>query len=435
MKNLLKTYFSKRFLPRWFILIFDLAVVSVTFIIAFLLRLNLDFIQFNFNHEINHLLIIIPLFTSIYYLIKPYAGIIRHSTLKDASSLFLAQTIGFLILVGLNIIGRKLNIHVLDIPLSVLCIHFVLSTFFLIGSRIIIKSIYLQLINGNKGKLNIMIFGAGELGQITRDTIVQANKLNINLIGFIDDNKSMMYKRNAGTPIYSSGEAFNSIIPKYNVTEIIIAISKDKIDINRKRLIIEKCLKHKLIVKEIPPVANWINGELNVGQIKKIRIEDLLGRDSIKLDTTKIQNGLKNATILVTGAAGSIGSEIVRQLMAFQTKHIILLDQAESPLYKIQQELNTNYRKLNFDIVIASITDTYRMQQVFEKYKPDIVFNAAAYKHVPLMESNPYEAIRVNLGGTKILADLAIKYNVNNFIMISTDKAINPTNIMGASKR
>jgi len=433
MRNILKAYLSKRFLPRWFILIFDLAIVSVTFVIAFLLRFNLDFSQASSYLDISQFIIILPLYTIIYYLLKSYAGIIRHSSIKDASSIFLAQTLGFFVLIIFNIAGKKLTTPFLIIPLSVICIHYALSSFILISSRVIIKNLYERLTNGRKGRVNIMIYGAGELGQITRDTLLQSNKLDINLIGFIDDNKKLTGKRNSGIPIFSPEIAFKSAIPRFNVTEVIIAISNIKK--SRKRAIMEECIKHRLVVKEIPPVRNWIDGELNTSQIKKIQIEDLLGRESIKLDTRKIQHEFQDTTVLVTGAAGSIGSEIVRQLSAFNTKKIILLDHAETPVFKIQQELNQNYPHLNHTILIGDITNQYRMQHVFETYRPDIVFNAAAYKHVPLMESQPYEAIRVNLGGTRILADLAIKFNVKKFVMISTDKAVNPTNIMGASKR
>ncbi|MGV8093726.1 MAG: UDP-N-acetylglucosamine 4,6-dehydratase family protein [Mangrovibacterium sp.] len=190
-----------------------------------------------------------------------------------------------------------------------------------------------------------------------------------------------------------------------------------------------------MTVKEVPPIKDWIGGRFSTKQIREVSIEDLLGRDPIWLDMEGVASGLKDTVVLVTGAAGSIGSEIVRQLMSFDCRKVILLDQAESALYDLQNELLKSYRASRFEAVIASVIDRYRMHQVFETFKPQYVFNAAAYKHVPMMEDAPYQAVRVNIGGTALLADLSVESGVKKFVMISTDKAVNPTNVMGASKR
>jgi len=214
-----------------------------------------------------------------------------------------------------------------------------------------------------------------------------------------------------------------------------LIISVQKISPARKKNLVDICLHYDTKVLNVPPVTDWINGELSFKQIKKIQIEELLERDAISLTTENIKQQLSNKTILVTGAAGSIGSEIVRQVIQFQPKKIILLDQAESPLYDMEMELKDEYDSLSYEIVIGDIRNIDRMENVFKSFLPQVVFHAAAYKHVPMMENNPSESILTNVLGTKILADLAVKYKVEKFVMVSTDKAVNPTNVMGASKR
>jgi FlaA1/EpsC-like NDP-sugar epimerase len=265
---------------------------------------------------------------------------------------------------------------------------------------------------------------------ITNDTETHSK-----VIAFFDDNRTMQGKRLSGIPVYSVEKGFEKIISEDKVTELIIAISESKLKKSNKRKIINLCLKNKIKIKEVAKVNEWINGNLNVNHFKRVRIEDLLGRDTIQLDREKMKKNLQNSTILVTGAAGSIGSEIVRQLITFKARKVLLLDIAESPLYDLQNELLSSFDNPSFEVLIADVTNKKLLRKIFEKYHPDIVYNAAAYKHVPLMESHPGCAIRVNVGGTRILADLAIEFDVRKFVFISTDKAVNPTNVMGASKR
>ncbi|MDA9809803.1 polysaccharide biosynthesis protein, partial [Flavobacteriales bacterium] len=220
---------------------------------------------------------------------------------------------------------------------------------------------------------------------------------------------------------------------KLKINIVIIAIKEPYLD-NKQRLI-DYCLKNQIKVKSVPSVEEWLGGNLSMKQIKDIKIDDLLGRKPIKLPKNNLVNEIKNKTILVTGAAGSIGSEIVRQLLELEPQKVILLDQAESALYDLSQDLTINSKFSNFEIVIGDVTRKERIKNVFKTYQPQIIFHAAAYKHVPLMELNPSESIRTNLIGTKNIADFSIEYNVKKFILVSTDKAVNPTNVMGASKR
>jgi len=280
-----------------------------------------------------------------------------------------------------------------------------------------------------------MILGAGRLGQIASNALLMDGSAKTNLVGFIDANIYLQNKRSAGIPVYSVNQAFEKIIPANKVTEIIFALEKEGNTLELKRKILDLCIPKHIVVKEIPSVNDWINGELKASEIKKIKIEDLLGRDAISLDRKKIKEGVKKAVILVAGAAGSIGSEIVNQLLEFNAHQVILLDKAESDLYDLQNEMNARHKNPNFEVIVGDVTNRVKLKRVFEKYLPTIVLNAAAYKHVPLMEEFPGEAIRVNIGGTKNLADLSIEFRVEKFVFISTDKAVNPTNVMGATKR
>ncbi|MCY1723245.1 nucleoside-diphosphate sugar epimerase/dehydratase [Prolixibacteraceae bacterium Z1-6] len=285
-----------------------------------------------------------------------------------------------------------------------------------------------------KDTKKVLIFGTGKLGQTTLNALTSDN-LNFKIIGIIDENESMQNKFLSGYPIYSVKKAIKEIIPKNNVSEIIFATEKSELKYKRKRKITDQFLKLHLLVKEVPPVESWINGQLRENAIHLIKIEDLLGRNSIQLDWNKIENGLKNSVVLVTGAAGSIGSEIVRQLIDFGVKKVILLDKAESDLYNLQQELIASGTTVNFEIIIADVTNKSSIRNIFIKHWPTIIFNAAAYKHVPLMEDFPHEALRVNVGGIVNMAELSLEFGVEKFVMISTDKAVNPTNVMGTTKR
>ncbi len=232
--------------------------------------------------------------------------------------------------------------------------------------------------------------------------------------------------------IYSSDILTREFVLRNRVKEVIVSIQNIKP--GRLMEITDDLIAYNVKVKIVPAVDKWIDGEFNLGQIKQVKIEDLLDRAPIEIDNPIVKSDLSIKVIFVTGAAGSIGSEIARQLYRCNLKHLILIDQAESPLYDLQQEF-VQKESLNFTSEVADVRDEYRMQQLFEKYKPEIIFHAAAYKHVPLMEGNPYEAIRVNVSGTKLLADLAVANGVERFVMVSTDKAVNPTNVMGTTKR
>src|ERR1051326_7900032 len=306
------------------------------------------------------------------------------------------------------------------------------STFLMINLRLAYKSIYLEWKNPSRTKTNVIIFGAGESGIITKRTLDRDAGMKYKVLAFVDDDKKRWGSKLEGITIYGS-DKLEELLKDDNVAHMVISIQN--ISAKRKEEIVETCLKYKTKILNVPPVSSWINGELSFKQIKKIKIEELLERNPIKLDNENIRKQTADKIVLITGAAGSIGSEIVRQLSKFNPKKLILVDIAESPLYEIEIELQNIFHLRSYEIVIADIRNKERMESVFKRFSPQIIFHAAAYKHVPMMEGHPVEAIQTNVLGTKILADLAVTYYVEKFVMVSTDKAVNPTNVMGASKR
>jgi FlaA1/EpsC-like NDP-sugar epimerase len=418
------------------VLVFDLTTVVIAFLIAYMLRFNFNFNQIGNFFDVKQLILIIPSFLVSFWVTESYAGLLRHSTTKDISLVIFALSLGSFILFLASTITRKYDPAIFSIvPYSVIFIQFMLASMVLLTSRLIIKGIYNEWFTNRKNMKRVMIFGAGRLGQITRNALMLDDKINVKVIGFIDDNFSLHNKHAGGIPIYSSAVAFEKIVKNKQVTELVIAIEKKNLPVKRKREIVDLCLEHKLKIKEVPTVGRWMDDGIKAKEIRNIKIEDLLGRDSIKLDRKKIEQGVKEAVVLITGAAGSIGSEIVRQLMLFNAGHVVLLDKAESDLYDLQNEILTKFTNANFTVIVGDVTNEVKLRKIFKRFSPDIVVNAAAYKHVPLMEEYPCEAIRVNIGGTCILADLSVEFGVKKFVMVSTDKAVNPTNIMGASKR
>lgn len=437
MDKLIGIPFKKYNLPRKLVLFADLSIIATGFLTAYVLRFNFNIDEVSFAQVIVQVIfIVLPVYSIAFLWSGSYRGIIRHSSVEDAVRFFKSISLATIATLSVTLLTQLLSMpEQWVIPYSVVFIHMAVSSVFLAGFRMIIRLLYLTYIIPRDGLRSVLIFGAGEKGKITHDVLENDRYLNTMVIGFIDDKKGLNGKMLAGKPIYSEEEAFKKILKCKEVCEIILAVSPDKIQLSRKKILFDRCLEHGVNIREAPPVKDWIDGKFSSRQIKEVNIEDLLGRDPIWLNQDKVSKGLKGAVVLVTGAAGSIGSEIVRQLMAFDSKQVVLLDQAESPLYDLQNELLNMFPGERFEVVVANVTDRHRMHRVFEMYRPQYVFNAAAYKHVPLMERSPYEAIRVNVGGTRLLADLSVEFGVKKFVMVSTDKAVNPTNIMGASKR
>lgn len=437
----LQEYFRKliynRYLPRWVVLSGDLFIVIASFLLAYLLRYNFSATFINPEIQGFQLLIVTMAYLVGFLVVKPFAGVVRHTTMHDLAGISLSLFVGFSLLVVYSIIIQVLALPMLwVIPISVMIIHLVAALALLSFARITIMHVYGMLTKPGSRAIPIMIYGAGELGQTTLLAIERSQNSQYLPVGFVDTNHSLQGKLKSGLFIYSPNAALKNVIKTRGVKEIIMAISPERVSPSETESFLDNCVKLGLTVKKVPLVEEWINGNLSLRQARKIEITDLLGRQEIKLNSQLIQAGMKGKNILVTGAAGSIGSEIVRQLMSFSTGKVILLDKAESPLYNLQMEMLRKYKGTrDFQVVITDIRDRNRLERVFAEHQPDIIFNAAAYKHVPLMEEHVYEAVTTNIGGTRNLAELAVQYGCSKFVMISTDKAVNPTSVMGASKR
>jgi FlaA1/EpsC-like NDP-sugar epimerase len=320
----------------------------------------------------------------------------------------------------------------LIVPLSIIMIHYVLITVTLFLIRLIIKTAF-HIVTKSYTKKKVLIYGAGDLGVIVKRVIQSDVKASYQIGGFLDQNKKLQGKKMTGFPVYNT-TVFSSEFVKKNKIGTLIFANRD-ISPKEKSEVINRALDYGLEILETPAIDNWLDGKLQMQQIQKVKLEDLLGRDSIRLNMERIRNGLNGKTILVTGATGSIGSEIVRQLTRFAAKKTILIDQAETPMFHFEHELREKFEHLPAQFILGDITNRQIMERIFQKYHPTVVFHAAAYKHVPILENNPYEAIRVNVGGTQLITELSAKYQVEKFVMISTDKAVNPASVMGTSKR
>ncbi|WP_103068523.1 polysaccharide biosynthesis protein [Aquimarina sediminis] len=424
---------SHKHASKWLVLAIDVLITIFNFFLAYVIRFGIT-LNFDTTNLVYQLPIMAGLAILSFLLIGSYKGVVRHTGMRDAYNLFLAVTV-LITLTGFLMASSRLSLmpELLNIPVSIICIHYLLNIITLTTSRLIFKYCFYYIKSKIGETSRILIYGAGDSGLITLAAITNdSNTSSLSVVGFIDDNNQKIGKTINGIKVYASDRIDENFITKNSIKEIIVSIPH----ISKKRLseISDKLLKLPVTVKIIPAVNDWIDGKLKVSQIKEIQIEDLLERAPICMENNNITRELHNKVIMITGAAGSIGSEIVRQASYYNYKHLVLVDQAESPLYDLQQELLSK-GVTNFTPIVADIRDHQRIETIFEKYRPNMVFHAAAYKHVPLMENNPCEAIKINVLGTRKLADLSSEYGVDKFVFVSTDKAVNPTNVMGATKR
>jgi len=424
---------SKKYASRWLILFVDVIIVIFTLFAAYFIRYNFK-LDFDIAMVIKQIPLVLIAAVVSFILVGSYKGVVRYTGFKDVVNIVIGVNILATILLLVTYVGRKFDFdRALAISGSIIYIHLLLNLLFIIGFKFFIKSIYRKIVAVElEFSGRALIYGAGDSGMITYEALTTDAKSNLEIVGFIDDNPKKVGKKINLIKVYSFDQIDSSFIKKHGVDQVIISIQN--IEPLHLLDVTTKFFANNLKVKIVPPINNWIDGDLSIGQIKDVKIEDLLGRDPISFINPVLEEEYENETILVTGAAGSIGSEIARKLSHFNYKKLILLDIAESPLYDLQQEF-IRLGHSNFIAVVADIRDKDRINNIFDYYKPKVVFHAAAYKHVPLMENNPYEALRVNVCGTRIVANHSVKHGIKKFVLISTDKAVNPTNVMGASKR
>ncbi len=424
-----------KILPRWIIATLDSFILFHCALFGYLVRFNFelelieeyDAFAGSFTFMVGGLLVMQNT--------RSYEGIVRHTGFRDGSNIFKTVLINFILFLFLNYFhGSFLNDRFL-LPTSVLIIASLSALFMLIFYRLVVKELFNYLKSGfaEKDKKNGVIFGAGEAGIIAQEAIKRDSKTQMNIVAFLDDDSKKEGKNIDGKRIYHGLTDLEKLAKQFHITELIIAVRD--LSVQRKNEIIDECLRLKISVSLVPPVDQWINGGLTAGAIREIKIEDLLSREQIVLDNPRIEQDLFGKVVLVSGAAGSIGSELCRQICHYHPKLLILLDIAESPLYDVEQEFKEHHPNCPIKIILGDVRNKKKMKEVFREFKPEVVFHTAAYKHVPMMENYPEEAIHANVLGTKILADLSVLSQVEKFVFVSTDKAVNPTNVMGASKR
>ena len=427
---MLRLLLSGKTVPRWVILLIDFGITCVSFAASYFVAKHFAFTEILRGHFFWYTGLYGLVSLLVFYFMRIHTGLIRYSNIHDMFRIFSAVFISSLIypVVVALLLVQLYNIHSLNVG-NALLINFFIASSLHIMLRTGVKGIYYYVKRiAPADKKKVLIFGSDNKAVLIKQALMSGNQFLF--IGFIEtDHKKI------NSSIQQSKVFHIKDLPGLkNKVDILIMVN-EQLEIEKNQTIIEKCLETGIKVLTVPPSEQWISGQLSLRQLQELKIEDLLQREPIVINNDLISGEIFEKRILITGAAGSIGSEIVRQVLSYHPSMVILCDQAESALYEMQLEIEEKFPDANIKIFIANIRNFRRMQIIFEEYRPQIVFHAAAYKHVPMMESHPAEAIFTNVMGSKIVADLAILYSAEKFVMISTDKAVNPTNIMGASKR
>ena len=417
---------------KWTLMFIDSILVVLSIVAAFGLRFNFKIPSTYLVHMAYGLPFTLLIRVSLFLVFKTHTGLIKYSGFDDIKRIVYSIAFGSLGFYLLNLVFYSLQGYYF-LPIPVLIIDFMLCGFLIVSTRALAKLYIINKESVHTETKHVLILGAGTHAISTKKTLDQDTKVNYEFYGFVDDTKTLKGRQLDGLNIYSTSFDFEALIDKNKIDILLLCNNKTRLA-NRQKLL-DICLAKGVKILDVPDSDKWINGALSVNQLKEINIESLLERDPIQLDFSKIESQIKGSKVLVTGGAGSIGSEMVRQILKFGPAKVMVLDQAESALYDMELELKENFAESNFEIVLADIRNMERMRRVFAYFKPDYVYHAAAYKHVPMMENNPSESIMTNVFGSINLAKLALEFKVKKFVMISTDKAVNPTNVMGASKR
>ena len=425
-------YLSAKVLPIWTILLIDVLIIVVSSLLAYALRYDFRSI-FLESSTIDKTIVWTVIVNLVFFRVfRTYSNVLRFSSFIDIMCIFVSLTVSYaLLMISSVLLASYLDIRLA--PVSVLFMAYIISFAIMSCSRIVVKMFYELLNFDGSHSANVFIYGAKEAGV----NIAKALRVNLRnhyrLRGFIADEPELINKVMMGVKVFPNDESLIDVLNDRDVHTIII--SSAKMEELKKSDMADRLLAHNIKLMTAPPLSEWSGQTLNRTQLKEIQIEDLLQRDPIEIDIHKVASHLEGKRVMITGAAGSIGSEIMRQVASFNPYKLILVDQAETPLHDIRLELQDRWRDIDAETIIADISNATRMEDIFKEYQPQYIFHAAAYKHVPMMEDNVSESIQINVFGTRTLADLAVKYGAEKFVMISTDKAVNPTNVMGCSKR
>ena len=425
-------YLSAKVLPIWTILLIDVLIIVVSSLLAYALRYDFRSI-FLESSTIDKTIVWTVIVNLVFFRVfRTYSNVLRFSSFIDIMRIFVSLTVSYaLLMISSVLLASYLDIRLA--PVSVLFMAYIISFAIMSCSRIVVKMFYELLNFDGSHSANVFIYGAKEAGV----NIAKALRVNLRnhyrLRGFIADEPELINKVMMGVKVFPNDESLIDVLNDRDVHTIII--SPANMEDLKKSDMADRLLAHNIKLMTAPPLSEWSGQTLNRTQLKEIQIEDLLQRDPIEIDIHKVASHLEGKRVMITGAAGSIGSEIMRQVASFNPYKLILVDQAETPLHDIRLELQDRWRDIDAETIIADISNATRMEDIFKEYQPQYIFHAAAYKHVPMMEDNVSESIQINVFGTRTLADLAVKYGAEKFVMISTDKAVNPTNVMGCSKR
>ena len=425
-------YLSAKVLPIWTILLIDVLIIVVSSLLAYALRYDFRSI-FLESSTIDKTIVCTVIVNLVFFRIfRTYSNVLRFSSFIDIMRIFVSLTVSYaLLMISSVLLSSYMDVRLA--PVSVFFMAYIISFAMMSCSRIVVKMFYELLNFDGSHSANVFIYGAKEAGV----NIAKALRVNLRnhyrLRGFIADEPELINKVMMGVKVFPNDETLIDVLNDRDVHTIII--SPAKMEELKRSDMADRLLAHNIKLMTAPPLSEWSGQTLNRTQLKEIQIEDLLQRNPIEIDIHKVASHLEGKRVMITGAAGSIGSEIMRQVASFNPYKLILVDQAETPLHDIRLELQDRWRDIDAETIIADISNATRMEDIFREYKPQYIFHAAAYKHVPMMEDNVSESIQINVYGTRTIADLAVKYGAEKFVMISTDKAVNPTNVMGCSKR
>ena len=432
MKKFVRRYLSVNVLPIWMILAMDVVMIGLSLLLAYTLRY--DFSSRVLDSATMWRTMWLTMIVSLVFfkMFRTYSSVLRLSSFVDIARIFVALFVSYTA-VALACMVAPLVTDIRLAPVNVILMAFIINFALMASSRVIVKMMFETIKAGGSSQTNIFIYGAKEAGVNIAKSLRVSMRERYRLRGFIADEPDLYDKLIMGVRVFPNDENLFDILTQKGVKTIIVSPAKR--NELKKEENLDRFLKHNIKLLTAPPLSEWNQRGLESGDIKEIQIEDLLQRDPIQIDIRKVASHLEGKRVMITGAAGSIGSEIMRQVATFNPYKLILVDQAETPLHDIRLELMDKWRNLDAETIVADIANQTRMEAIFKEFRPQYIFHAAAYKHVPMMEDNVSESIQTNVAGTRILADLAVKYKAEKFVMISTDKAVNPTNVMGCSKR